>query len=92
MGASPSPIPSEDVDALRAEIVSLRQDLEDANNRVNVVTRLVALGTRGNGERGNQGPMAVTFSEAPRVRVPEPRAYKGARDAKELDNFFFDME
>lgn len=27
-----------------------------------------------------------------RVRVPEHRAYGGVRDAKELENFLFDME
>lgn len=27
-----------------------------------------------------------------KIRVPEPRAYGGARDAKELENFLFDME
>ena len=27
-----------------------------------------------------------------RAKVPEPRCYEGAKDAKELENFFFDIE
>ncbi|KAL0447603.1 UNVERIFIED_CONTAM: hypothetical protein Slati_1888200 [Sesamum latifolium] len=27
-----------------------------------------------------------------RLRIPEPKAYSGARDAKEVENFLFDME
>ena len=27
-----------------------------------------------------------------RAKVPEPKRYEGARDAKELENFLFDME
>ncbi|KAG8379069.1 hypothetical protein BUALT_Bualt07G0049900 [Buddleja alternifolia] len=34
----------------------------------------------------------VVVDPAPRLRIPEPRAYEGARDAKEVENFLFDME
>ena len=27
-----------------------------------------------------------------RVKIPKPKKYKGARDAKELENFLFDVE
>jgi hypothetical protein len=78
------------IETLQEELVTLRQAMEDMNSRVSVLTCLVALS--GNVGDGNGGHAMVTVNETPRVRVPEPRAYGGARDAKELENFLFDME
>nr|CAD1839580.1 unnamed protein product [Ananas comosus var. bracteatus] len=41
---------------------------------------------------GNAPPAPQGGGHAGRVRVPEPRSFRGARDAKELENFLFDME
>ncbi|KAL0381353.1 UNVERIFIED_CONTAM: hypothetical protein Sangu_0199600 [Sesamum angustifolium] len=35
---------------------------------------------------------AVAHDAGARFRIPEPKAYSGARDAKEVENFLFDME
>nr|CAD1833663.1 unnamed protein product [Ananas comosus var. bracteatus] len=40
----------------------------------------------------NAPPATQGGGHAGRVRVPEPRSFRGARDAKELENFLFDME
>ena len=62
-----------------AVVTELRQEIEDLSGRVGVLTRAF----------GNAPSGGMEFT---RARVPEPRAYGGARDAKELDNFLFDME
>ena len=41
---------------------------------------------------GNQGVLNQGGSEYERIRVLELRAYGGVQDAKELENFLFDME
>ena len=33
-----------------------------------------------------------TIDASPKVRVPEPKGFDGARSAKELENFLWDME
>ena len=33
-----------------------------------------------------------TTDSSPKVRVPEPKGFDGARSAKELENFLWDME
>ncbi|XP_028062320.1 uncharacterized protein LOC114265704 [Camellia sinensis] len=60
-------------------VTELKLEIEDLSGRVGVLTRAF-----GNAHCGGM--------EFPRVRVPEPRAYSGARHAKELNNFLFDME
>ncbi|KAL0422585.1 UNVERIFIED_CONTAM: Transposon Tf2-11 polyprotein [Sesamum latifolium] len=39
----------------------------------------------------SNGP-AVAHDAGARLRIPEPKAYNGARDAKEVENFLFDIE
>lgn len=56
-------------------VEALQAQIEDLNARVNLLIRTV----------GTAGPTTVETSS--RVRVPDPRPYGGARDAKELDNF-----
>ncbi|CAL5330901.1 unnamed protein product [Camellia sinensis] len=60
-------------------VTELRLEIEDLSGQVVVLTRAF-----GNAPSGGV--------ELTRARVPEPRAYDGARDAKELDNFLFDMQ
>ena len=82
------------VEALQAEVLALRRDMEDMDNRVRVMNRIIATG--GGNDRGegnsNRGSTFTGTTEAPRLRVPEPKTFNGARDAKELENFLFDME
>ncbi|KAL2541711.1 Retrotrans gag domain-containing protein [Abeliophyllum distichum] len=35
---------------------------------------------------------APTQEYAPRLKIPKPRTYGGIRDAKEVENFLFDMK
>ncbi|CAL5413401.1 unnamed protein product [Camellia sinensis] len=60
-------------------VTELRLEIEDLSGRVGVLTRAF----------GNASSGGMEFT---RARVPEPRAYGGARNAKELDNFLFDRE
>ena len=62
-------------------IDSLQRELLDIRSTVNVTVRAM----------GNQpmGPAPIEFG---RPRVPEPKHFDGTRDAKELENFLFDME
>ncbi|KAK3027702.1 hypothetical protein RJ639_041412 [Escallonia herrerae] len=53
------------------------QELQD---RVELLSRAVVNTPAGGAEHSS------------RPRVPEPKSYGGARDAKELENFFFDVE
>ncbi|GMP82754.1 hypothetical protein CsSME_00036927 [Camellia sinensis var. sinensis] len=60
-------------------VTELRLEIEDLGGRVGVLTRAF----------GNAPGGGMEFT---RVRVLEPRAYGGARDAKELGNFLLAME
>ena len=41
---------------------------------------------------GNQPVLVLGGIEFTRAKMPEPRHYKGARDAKKVENFLFDMK
>ena len=69
-------------DNTQESVKHLQEQLNDLAARVAVLTRAVgAMPTPNPGEGG-----------AGRMRAPEPRSYGGARDAKELENFLFDIE
>ena len=53
----------------------------DVKAQVRVLNR--AIGNKGTSQGG---------PEYRRMWVPEPHSYGGAQDAKELENFLFDME
>ena len=59
---------------------AIRTQIEDLSARVNLLMRAIGTGKMG------------AIETPTRVRVPEPRAYGGARDAKELENFLSDIE
>ncbi|KAL6971788.1 hypothetical protein U1Q18_031469 [Sarracenia purpurea var. burkii] len=61
-------------------VEELRLQKEDISGRLNVLMRAMSNAPTGG---------SMDFSKA---RVPEPRSYGGARDAKEPDNFLFDIE
>lgn len=66
----------EDVTAL---VDVLKSDIRDLENEVGLLKRAI-----NNTLRGDEGPS--------KVKVPEPKAYSGTRNAKELKNFLWDME
>ncbi|KAL0319907.1 UNVERIFIED_CONTAM: hypothetical protein Sradi_5252200 [Sesamum radiatum] len=43
-------------------------------------------------QRAVSNAPVVAHDVGARLRIPEPKAYGGARDAKEVENFLFDME
>uniref|UniRef100_A0A2C9UUU8 Retrotransposon gag domain-containing protein n=1 Tax=Manihot esculenta TaxID=3983 RepID=A0A2C9UUU8_MANES len=53
--------------------------LEELDARVNTIMKVT-------------GSNDMKTCGAERIKVPEPKAFGGARDAKEVDNFLFDME
>ncbi|KAL0449322.1 UNVERIFIED_CONTAM: hypothetical protein Slati_1488600 [Sesamum latifolium] len=61
-------------------IVDLRRDMEQMSIQIRLLQRAVS-----------NAPV-VAHDASARLRIPEPKAYGGARDAKEVENFFFDME
>ena len=38
------------------------------------------------------GTLSSSRVESSKVKIPEPKAFSGARSAKELENFIWDME
>lgn len=60
---------------------ALCAQIDDLNNQVSVLVKVV-----GSSGGGGGGTNAHT-----RVHVPESRSYRGACDAKDLENFLFDM-
>ncbi|GMJ01878.1 hypothetical protein HRI_003857000 [Hibiscus trionum] len=57
---------------------TLKYEIEELKAQMNLVE--VAVGN------------SVTLDMGQRTRVPEPQRYKENRDAKELENFLFDIE
>ncbi|XP_060673257.1 uncharacterized protein LOC125420382 [Ziziphus jujuba] len=65
----------------RATVEALKIEMGQINTKLAIIMRAV--------ENRPAVPMGGDYG---RMKVPEPRAYGGARDAKELENFLFDME
>ncbi|KAL0453870.1 UNVERIFIED_CONTAM: hypothetical protein Slati_1365100 [Sesamum latifolium] len=61
-------------------IADIRRDMEQMSIQIGLLQRAVS-----------NAPV-VAHDAGARLRIPEPKAYSGARDAKEVENFFFDME
>ncbi|KAL0462760.1 UNVERIFIED_CONTAM: hypothetical protein Slati_0163600 [Sesamum latifolium] len=61
-------------------IADMRRDMEQMSIHIGLLQRAVS-----------NAPV-VAHNAGARLRIPEPKAYGGARDAKEVDNFLFDME
>ncbi|KAL0457789.1 UNVERIFIED_CONTAM: RNA-directed DNA polymerase [Sesamum latifolium] len=58
----------------------MRREMEQMSIQIGLLQRAVS-----------NGP-AVAHDAGARLRIPEPKAYNGARDAKEVENFLFDIE
>ncbi|KAL2231132.1 UNVERIFIED_CONTAM: hypothetical protein Sindi_1707600 [Sesamum indicum] len=61
-------------------IADMRRDMEQMSIQIGLLQRAVG-----------STPM-VAHDPGARLRTPEPKAYSGERDAKEVENFLFDME
>ena len=70
------------VDDCRSFVETIRHKVGELSTKLNLTIRAV----------GNQPVPAPIDIEFTRAKVPEPRHYGGARDAKKVENFFFDME
>ncbi|KAF6137469.1 hypothetical protein GIB67_009945, partial [Kingdonia uniflora] len=66
---------------VEGNMATLLDQVAELSSKVNLLVKVV-----GNGEPAPLG------GDRPRIKVPEPKAYEGARDAKEVENFLFDME
>ncbi|KAL0391477.1 UNVERIFIED_CONTAM: hypothetical protein Slati_4532800 [Sesamum latifolium] len=96
----------EKVSSLEAEITGLNSELEDCRQVIQELAS--AFGGGGIADmRHDMEQMSIQIgllqravSNAPivahdagaRLRIPEPKAYGGAHDAKEVENFLFNME
>ena len=68
-------------DEFRSAIETLRGQIGEIASQVSVLMKATAAPSGGHG-----------VESSGRVRVPEPQSYDGMRDARELQNFLFDME
>ncbi|KAA0053169.1 uncharacterized protein E5676_scaffold1775G00050 [Cucumis melo var. makuwa] len=65
----------------RVTLNVVRNEIADVNARLNLTMRAVA----------NQAPAGGAISVS-NVKIPEPKPFCGARDAKALENYIFDLE
>ncbi|KAL0374991.1 UNVERIFIED_CONTAM: hypothetical protein Sradi_3414800 [Sesamum radiatum] len=61
-------------------IADMRREMEQMSIQIGLLQRVVS-----------KAPI-VAQDVGARLRIPEPKAYGGAPDAKEVENFLFDME
>ncbi|KAL0416737.1 UNVERIFIED_CONTAM: hypothetical protein Slati_3505600 [Sesamum latifolium] len=61
-------------------IADMRRDMEQMSIQIGLLQRAVS------------NTPVVAHDVGARLRIPEPKAYSGARDAKKVENFLFDME
>ncbi|KAL0434181.1 UNVERIFIED_CONTAM: hypothetical protein Slati_2752400 [Sesamum latifolium] len=96
----------EKISSLEAETTGLNSELEDCRQVIQELTSAFGGGGIADMRRDMEqmsiqiGLLQRAMSNAPvvahdagaRLQIPEPKAYGGARDAKEVENFLFDME
>ena len=74
----------ERIDALKTDLQALMAEYQDAvqfmGAKISILKKVMA-----------QSPSTVSGTPQ-KVRVPEPKGFGGARNAKELENFLWDME
>ena len=74
----------ERIDALKIDLQALMVEYQDAMQsmgaEISILKKVVT-----------QSPSTVS-GPPQKVRVPEPKGFRGARNAKELENFLWDME
>lgn len=74
----------EQMDTLRGDLVSMVDKVTESVTRLEMEVSLVKLAVAKVSKSGE--------GTNPKIRVPEPIPFKGARNAKELENFLWDME
>ncbi|XP_070007682.1 uncharacterized protein [Nicotiana sylvestris] len=71
-------------------VTAMQQTIDDLTDKLNVVNATLQGLLRGG---GNQiGGAANPTSATQKLKIPEPKPYSGARNAKEVENFIFDVE
>ena len=70
------------VENFRGLVKAMKDEMLEMNTKLNLTMRAV-------GNQPATGPIGMEYG---RVKVLEPRPYGGAIDAKDLENFLFDME
>nr|XP_009779696.1 PREDICTED: uncharacterized protein LOC104228850 [Nicotiana sylvestris] len=71
-------------------VTAMQQTIDDLTDKLNVVNAALQGLLRGG---GNQvGGAANPTSATQKLKIPEPKPYSGARNAKEVENFIFDVE
>ena len=65
----------------RATLDVVRNEIVEVNTKVNLTMRALA----------NQAPAGGAMAVG-KIKIPEPKPFCGARDAKALENFIFDIE
>ncbi|KAA0061882.1 senescence-specific cysteine protease sag39 [Cucumis melo var. makuwa] len=65
----------------RAILDVVRNEIVDENTRLNLTMRVMA----------NQAPAGGAIPVS-RIKIPEPKPFYEARDAKALENYIFDLE
>ncbi|KAL0457999.1 UNVERIFIED_CONTAM: hypothetical protein Slati_0427100 [Sesamum latifolium] len=61
-------------------IADMRRDMEQMSIQIGLLQRVVS------------NAHVVAHDAGVRLRIPKPKAYNGVRDAKEVENFLFDIE
>ncbi|KAL0313105.1 UNVERIFIED_CONTAM: hypothetical protein Sradi_5709800 [Sesamum radiatum] len=61
-------------------ITDMRRDMEQISIQIGLLQRAVS------------NALVVSHDAGARLQIPEPKTYGGARDAKDVENFLFDME
>ncbi|XP_070008512.1 uncharacterized protein [Nicotiana sylvestris] len=72
------------------KVISMQQTIYNLTGQLNFVNAALQSLLRGG---KNQIKGAVKLASVPqKLKIPEPKPYNGYRDAKEVENFIFDME
>ena len=71
-----------DVESLRNEVASSRAEITTLQSEIGVLKKAV----------GSSNTQTVQKSSRGKVKVPEPKPYRGSRSSKDLENFLWDVE
>ncbi|KAF2281633.1 hypothetical protein GH714_043937 [Hevea brasiliensis] len=82
----------EQVDRVSDENTHLREELDKVLGKLKEVEQQVSLVAIAIVQGGGANASGATMAMPSRVEVPKPSSFKGSRDAKEIDNFLWNME
>ncbi|GFY91651.1 hypothetical protein Acr_08g0000470 [Actinidia rufa] len=66
-------------DSLQAEIAAIKEEIKEVKGDWSLCKMAVTQGT-------------ISSSHSPKVDIPRPKSYNGSRNARELDNFLWDLD